>query len=269
MPFRAVADVRCYAFDTFAAHVGVTNVSTTRHTGVSPPPYDTLNLGLSTGDAPENVAANRARLSALTGGDADALVFCGQVHSDTVGVVSRADAGTRLDATDAVVTDVPELPLLILTADCAGVSLYDPIKRVIGLAHAGWRGTAAGVAARTVERMMDEYGSDPGDITAGVGPSIGPCCYEVGTEVADAFHAQQPLVAGHVFTGRGERWMLDLWRANTLQLVTAGVFEANIECARLCTSCRTDEFFSHRAEGRRTGRFGAVMMLHERTKRSY
>ncbi|HER20405.1 MAG TPA: laccase domain-containing protein, partial [Chromatiales bacterium] len=170
----------------------------------------------------------------------------------------------------------------ILVADCVPVSLYDPIKRVIGLAHAGWRGTAAGVAAKTVGRMMEEFDTDPTDLVAGIGPSIGPCCYEVGPEVADEFHARQPLVADHVLlTGEAasagefdhsvneDRYHLDLWRANTLELVTAGVFEANIGVAGICTACNTGDFFSHRAEGGRTGRGGALMMLHERTKRSY
>jgi YfiH family protein len=282
MPFRTIADVRCFMFDAFARHVEVTNVVTSRHRGVSPPPYHSLNLGVSTGDDRLNVDANRARLAPLTSSEPDALVLCGQVHSNHVAVVGFGDAGRRFDATDAVVTNVPDLPLVILVADCVPVSLYDPIKRVIGLAHAGWRGTVAGVAARTVERMMNEFDTDPTDLVAGIGPSIGPCCYEVGPEVADEFHARQPLVANHVLlagevASAGEfdasvnedRYRLDLWRANTLQLVTAGVFEANIGVAGICTACNTADFFSHRAEGGCTGRGGALMMLHERTKRSY
>jgi hypothetical protein len=282
VPFRNTGEVRFYVHDSFLRHLGVTNVTTTRHTGVSAAPYDTLNLGRRTDDDPVNVDANRARLGLLTSQAPDVLTFGGQVHGDRVAVVGGGDAGRRFEATDALVTDVPETPIVILVADCVAVSLYDPIKKAVGLAHAGWRGTASGIASKTVSAMMDAFGSDPTDLIAVIGPSIGPCCYEVGPEAIDRFYAEQPLVADHVLTpvdfasagsferGVNEgRMMLDLWRANVLQLVTAGVFEANVDVAGVCTSCTTHEFFSHRAEGGRTGRAGALMMLHEKTKRSY
>jgi YfiH family protein len=274
MPFKTIDDLHCYVYDSFARHVSVTSVSTTRHTGVSPAPYDSLNLGKSTGDDPGNVSANREKLSLLTSHDSNALVTGEQVHGANVAMVSAADVGRRFESTDALITDEGEVALLILIADCAAVSLFDPIKKVIGLAHAGWRGTAAGIAAKTVERMMSEFGTDPTDLIAGIGPSIGPCCYEVGPDVVDRFYAEQPLVADHVLAPPGptsalDRRMLNLWRANMLQLVTAGVFEANIEATGICTSCHTGDFYSHRAEAGRTGRSGALLMLHENTKRSY
>lgn len=274
MPFKTVADIRCHVFTSFAQHVGVTNVATTRHTGVSPAPYASLNLGASTGDNAENVAANRERLSPLTSHGAGSLVMGQQVHGVNVEVVTVRDAGRRFEATDALVTDAGETPLLVLVADCAAVSLYDPIKKAIGIAHAGWRGTAAGIASRAVGVMTRAFGTDPTDIIASISPSIGPCCYEVGPDVVDRFHAEQPLVADHALapakpTSPADRRMLNLWRANTLQLVTAGVFEANIEAANICTSCHTDDFYSHRAEGGRTGRCGSLLMLHDKTKRSY
>jgi len=282
VPYRTTGDIRFYIHDSFLRHVGVTNVTTTRHTGVSPAPYDTLNLGAGTDDAPDNVKANRARLSLLTSHGADVLTMGAQVHGDTVAVVEEADAGRRFEATDALVTDVAEVPLVILVADCVAVALYDPIKKAVGLAHAGWRGTVAGIAPKAVTAMMNAFGTDPADLVASISPSIGPCCYEVGAEVVDRFYAEQPLVADHVLTqadfasagsfdgGVNEgRRMLNLWRANVLQLVSAGVFEANIDVAGVCTSCNTREFFSHRAENGRTGRAGALLMLHEKTKRSY
>jgi YfiH family protein len=282
MPFKTVEDTRVYVYDSFARHVNVTNVSTTRHGGVSLSPYDSLNLGRGTNDDDAKVDANRARLSLLTSHDDSVLVTGVQVHAADVAVVTVADAGRRFEATDALVTDVPEVPLMILVADCAAVSFYDPIKKVVGIAHAGWRGTVAGVAVRTVGMMMDEFNTDPTDLIVGIGPSIGPCCYEVGADVVDRFYAEQPLVADHVlsspdFASAGSfegavnegRKMLNLWRANTLQLVTTGVFEANITSANICTACNTDDFFSHRAESGLTGRFGGLIMLHEKTKRSY
>jgi YfiH family protein len=271
MPFKTIRGLRVHAYDSFARHVNVTNASTTRHGGVSPAPYDSLNLGGSTEDAPENVDANRAKLSLLTSHDLESVAWAGQVHGNTVAIVDAGDAGRRFESTDALVTNAVEVSIVILTADCAAVSLYDPIKRAIGLVHAGWRGTVAGVASHAIERMMNTFGTDPTDLIAGIGPSIGPCCYEVGSDVVDSLRAEQPLVADHVLTagdGAGKQ-NLNLWRANTLQLVTAGVFEANIEVAGICTVCNTQDFYSHRATGGRTGRFAGVMMLHERTKRSY
>lgn len=282
MPFKTVNNVRFYTFDSFASHLGVTNVTTTRHAGVSPPPFDSLNLGLSTEDDPDNVAANRARLAALTSLGAGAPIYAGQVHADGVARVGAGDFGKRVDSTDALITGEADVPLMIVVADCVPVSLYDPIKKAVGLAHAGWRGTAAGVVTKTVERMMDEFGTDPTDLVAGIGPSIGPCCYEVGPDVVDAFYSRQPLIADHVladpdtasagsFAGglNEDRKMLDLWRAAALQLVTAGVFEANIDQSNRCTACNPGDFYSYRAGGGQTGRFAALMMLHEKTKRSY
>jgi YfiH family protein len=278
MAFRTVEDLRFYVPDTFLRHVNVTNLCTTRHAGASPPPYASLNLGGRTGDDPANVRANRGRLSLLTSHGADALTFGQQVHGDRVQVVELGEAGRKFEATDALVTDLAEVPLVILVADCAAVTLYDPIHGAVGIAHAGWRGTAAGIAAKTVEKMMDVFDTDPTDLITGVGPSIGPCCYEVGQDVIDRFHAEQPLIANHVLTpagssprpaSDGEHMMLNLWRANVLQLVSAGVFEANVEVAGLCSSCHTEDFYSHRAESGSTGRSGAMIMMHERTKRSY
>lgn len=273
MSFKALEDLRFHVHDSFLRHVNVTCVTTTRHTGSSPPPYASLNLGGSTGDDPSNIAANRARLSLLTSSDADALTFGQQVHGDRVQVVERGDVGRRFEATDALVTELPEVPLVILVADCVAVVLYDPIQRAVGIAHAGWRGTAAGISSKTVERMVEEFDTDPTDLIAGVSPSIGPCCYEVGPETIDRFHADQPLIAHHVLSptesSRSGHMMLNLWRANVLQLVTAGVFEANVDVAGICSSCHTEDFYSHRAEGGRTGRAAGLVMLHERTKRSY
>jgi YfiH family protein len=165
--------------------------------------------------------------------------------------------------------------LAILAADCAVVFLYDPVHGAIGLAHAGWQGTVAGVAARTVEKMTAEFGSLPAQLVAGVGPSIGPCCYEVGDDVTDRFFEADASIAERVFT-RGENSVagtrkkhLDLWRANMLILEAAGVGGGNVEVSGICTSCNTGSFYSYRHEEGKTGRFAGLMMIHGKTTRRY
>jgi hypothetical protein len=161
---------------------------------------------------------------------------------------------------DGIITDAHDVPLVMRFADCVPVLLYDPVKRAIGLAHAGWRGTVAGIGPATVQAMVDTYGSRPADIVAGVGPSIGPCCYEVGPEVVaqvrETFGTTRGLVEPET-EAHGPH--LDLWEANRRALEKAGV--QRIELSGLCTACHTHEFFSHRAEAGRTGRFGVILVL--------
>jgi YfiH family protein len=196
--------------------------------------------------------------------------------------VAAADRGRAFDDTDALVTSTPDTPLVILTADCAAVLLWDPARNAVGIAHAGWRGTVARVVAATVARMRASFGSNPRDLLAAIGPSIGPCCYEVGAEVIDAVVAAFPGDAGELLqhpdmasagsfraSVNEDRRHFDLWRANERVLVEAGVAEANIEVAGLCTSCRTDLFYSHRAERGNTGRFGAMVTIHRATSRIF
>ena len=264
--------VHFYTFESFEAHEDVTAFVTTRTGGESRGPYATLNLGMRSGDDPAVVGRNRARVAALAG--AAAFVLGKQVHGKRVAVVPEGYSGGAFDDTDALITNAVQTPLAVLTADCAAVFLFDPEHRAIGIAHAGWRGTVAGIAALTVARMGDEFGSDPADLVAGIGPSIGPCCYEVGTEVIDAFAdanvemADEVLVdpdlasAGSFRASVNEgRKHLDLWRANELMLVAAGLREDAIEISRLCTACRRDLFYSHRAEKGVTGRFAGVIAL--------
>jgi YfiH family protein len=149
-------------------------------------------------------------------------------------------------------------------ADCVPILLCDPLQRVIGLAHAGWRGTMAGMAGAAVQTMVHDLGCQPGDILAGIGPSIGSCCYEVGKDVAEATFGAFPDSAGLIEATANGRWHLDLWAANRRQLLDAGV--RRIEVSGICTACRTDEWFSHRAERGRTGRLGALISLKERAE---
>jgi len=245
---------------------GVVACVSTRLGGVSAPPYDSCNLSFSVGDDPAAVAENRSRVCRAVGSTLDDLVVANQVHGAEVVVVdgSHRGAGARgtslavADA-DALVTATPGVLLGVLLADCVPVVLWDPQRVVVAVAHAGWRGTVAHVAAATVRTMVDRFGCDPAALRAGIGPSIGPVSYEVGDDVATAACAAYPEVPD-VLHPHGARRTFDLWRANTLDLLAAGVRAEHIECTRTDTFTTTGRFFSHRA-GAPTGRFMAFASL--------
>lgn len=276
MKKHIVGPIEFFTYDSFSRQEGVSCVTTTRAGGLSTGPYESFNLGLRCEDDRDTVTDNRAQLSLVTEAFPDLLTFGRQVHGAGVTVVTgeligsgALEADSAIADTDGMVTDIADVPLVVLVADCAALSLYDPIKEVIGVAHAGWRGTVAGIAAVTVATMNEAFGTRPSDLIAGIGPSIGPCCYEVGGDVVDGLHDRHPDIAGQVITTDAHAAHLDLWTANLLQLTAAGVREDRIEVAGLCTSCHTDVFYSHRAENGRTGRFASLIMLHDKTHRAY
>jgi YfiH family protein len=274
---HAIGPLEFFTFEVFEKYKNVSCCAITRKGGLSGGAFESLNLGLRSGDDPVAVRDNRAQLSLITNAFPDLLTFGRQVHDKNVAVVNGADIGrgatdieTAIPDTDAMVTDIPDVPLVVLLADCCSISLFDPVNNAVGMVHAGWRGTVAGIAAVAVRKMVGEYGSDPADIVAGIGPSIGACCYDVGEEVVDQFNDEFPdLVAAVVQRSEGQKPHFDLQQANRLILMTAGIQEGHIEGAGMCTSCRTDVFFSHRAENGNTGRFGTLIMLHDRTRRAY
>jgi YfiH family protein len=215
---------------------------TTRGGGVSRPPIDALNLGESVGDDPASVAENWRRLRAAAGvGFARVL----QVHGDRVLLADRPHGAG--EEADAVATRTPGVAACVSVADCVPLLLADPRAGAVAAVHAGWRGSLAGIAARAVEALV-ALGARPGDLVAAVGPSIGPCCYEVSPELLarfrDAFGADVAAGAGH----------LDLWRANRRVLEGAGVAAARIDVLGRCTACEPRLFFSHRRDRGRTGR---------------
>lgn len=239
----------------------------TRLGGVSPAPFDSLNVSLSTGDAPANVHENRRRVfeaavpamevfpARLVHGN-DVAVFRASERADWP--VESSDGVRAVEPADGIVSEVPGLAFFMTFADCVPLLFLDRKRGVVGAAHAGWRGTAAGVAVAVVEAMMQAFGSATEDIVAGIGPSIGPCCYTVGAEVAGAFMARGQ---SGCLCEDGPAYRLDLWAANEEQVRSSGVPAANIEQAWVCTSCSVDTYFSHRAEHGRTGRFGACIGL--------
>jgi YfiH family protein len=240
---------------------------TTRHGGVSRPPYDTLNLGLHVGDDADAVVANRSRAAAAFGAELGNLVFARQVHGASATHVTPADAGrgttTEDDAladTDIVVTTTPDVTLVILVADCVPFALVDPAAHVLAAVHAGWRGTAAGAVAAAL-RAMAEHGGRPERIVAFIGPAVAPGRYQVGNEVHEALAAASgpgglaPLVAR---PDGPSHWLVDLVAANRHQLLAAGVASGRI--FESGTTTADPAFFSDRS-ARPCGRFGMLARL--------
>lgn len=233
----------------------------TRKGGVSPAPWSGLNLGGNVGDHHTAVVHNQNLIYQTLNLASDKVCSVWQVHSADTIIVDGPVQGRRWIAlADGMVTNSPGTPLFMRFADCTPLLFYDPVHHVIGIAHAGWRGTVTGVGANTVKTMVRAFGCDPRDIQAGIGPSIGPESYQVGEEVVkavdDYFGTTDRLI--HRNSNDGTAY-LDLWAANRLDLERAGVEQIEVAC--IDTATHTDEFFSHRAEKGKTGRFGAILSL--------
>lgn len=233
----------------------------TRKGGCSAAPWASLNMGGNVGDDPEAVQRNHELMYAALNLNAARACTVWQVHSADTIIADGPAAGRRwLGLADGLVTDRADTPLTMRFADCTPLLFYDPVQGVIGIAHAGWRGTALGVGANTALTMMESFGCKASNIQAGIGPSIGPQRYQVGEEVVAAVQARFGTTDGLICRDPSDGTAyLDLWAANRLDLQRVGVEQ--IEVAGMCTATLTDEFFSHRAEKGRTGRFGAVLSL--------
>jgi YfiH family protein len=251
--------LRFFQFETLAV-TDIAHAIFTRHGGVSPEPYASLNLSVSTGDAQENVRQNVALAFDAVERDPGTRADLWQVHSAQVIVAEHPNGpNDHLGQADALVTDRPGVSLFLRFADCLPVMIFDPRRGAVGVAHAGWRGSLKKIAKATVEAMAARYGSKPADLVAGVGPGIGPCHYAVGPEVVAQTHQAFNGVADSLLSRHSDGYHLDLWSANRAALTEAGV--EHIEVAEICTVCHSDDFFSHRATGGRTGRFGGLIGL--------
>lgn len=233
----------------------------TRLGGTSSAPWASLNMGGNVGDDPENVRRNHELMYEALRVNGDRVCTVWQVHSADVIVANEPNPEQRwLAQADGIVTDRLDTPLTMRFADCTPLLFHDPVQGVIGMAHAGWRGTVQGVGAKTVQTMVETYGCKPSNIQAGIGPGISQDSYQVGEEVVEAVYDYFGTLDGLVERNPADGTAyLDLWAANRLDLQRAGVEQ--IEIAGICTAQNTDEFFSYRAEKGRTGRFGAVLSL--------
>lgn len=257
---QQAGEIPYYQFESFPAERVLHGVFT-RLGGVSRPPFASLNLSVSVPDDRHAVMENCRRFYAAVGVAGSAAVRTVQVHGTRVAAVGPDDVDVVQQATDGLVTGHPNLPLVMAFADCTPVFLYDPVRGAVGAVHAGWRGTLAGICQAVVQEMVDSFGCRPADIQAAIGPAIGPCCYDVGPDVAAATVAAFGESEGLCWAGGDGRYVFDQWAANETALRRAGVEQ--VERADLCTACRVDEFYSHRAENGLTGRFGAIIMLRE------
>jgi hypothetical protein len=237
----------------------------TRIGGVSPPPFASLNGGRRGGDSPDHVRENRKRAASALSISAEQIIWPSQVHGDRLWLVSeyrpRVFGSEDPPEADGLFTQDRGVFLGILTADCVPIFLYDPRRPAVGIVHAGWRGTEKGIAGKAVRKMREAFGSRPPELLAALGPAVGPCCYVVGEEVARAFVERDPQTGPFLHPQGPRQWKLNLAGINRHQLVSEGVAHRNITVLSLCTCCRTDLFFSVRAEGEPTGRQMAVVGL--------
>ncbi len=253
-------------FESFPNSGRIRHAVFTRQGGISPMPFASLNLSVSVPDEKQRVYANRRLAYGLYGRDTDTVVHAHLVHGSDVARVSPRDNGTWVKHVDGIITDDPGCALTMNYADCAPIFLYDPDHGAIGLGHAGWMGSTRDLPGAMVQAMAEAFASDPAKLIAGIGPCIGPCCYEVGepviSQVLAAFTDGESLLLaapqGKAGSDNG-RPHFDLPEANRRNLERAGV--KSIELSGLCTACHTDLFFSHRAEKGKTGRFGTIFIL--------
>jgi YfiH family protein len=243
-------------FDFLCSCSGLVHGVSTRKGPSDDPPFD---LTWSPEDDPGPMSIRLAAAARALTVDPELICCIQQVHGCHALCLDESPAAHPEEPCrvcgefDALITNKPGITLLIRVADCVPILLYDPVRSVVGVAHAGWKGTLANIAGATVERMSAHYGCRPRDLLAGIGPSIGPCCFEVGDDVADRF---RKISAVRNYIHAGEAIRIDLPGANRAALLRCGVLPHNVEMSGYCTACRLDIFFSHRGEQGNTGRFG-------------
>ena len=248
-----------------ADNISAVHAFTTRRGGVSPEPFNSLNLGLHRGDEDENVAENRRRLAAALDFDLNKLVLTHQTHSDIVRVVGAKDAvgfDHRLyPESDAIITNEPGVALWVFTADCTPILLWDSVTGAVGAVHAGWRGTAAKIVSKTVDKMCLTYHCDPKNIHAAIGPNIGYCCFETHRDVPEAMAEAFGEEAKNHIRQLSGKYYVNLKELNVLALRQVGVEDISISHA--CTMCQSDRFWSHRVTKGIRGSQGAVIVCKE------
>ncbi|SHI13079.1 conserved hypothetical protein [Sporobacter termitidis DSM 10068] len=245
--------------------LGTAHAFTTRLGGVSRGIYAALNLGQNLGDEPRDVLKNYGILADALGFDPARLVFSRQVHKPDVRLVTGADCQAPYTPVpyeaDGLVTAEKDVPLIIFTADCVPILLFDPVGCAIGAAHAGWRGTTQDIAGNAVLAMVRHFGSRPENIRAAIGPCISLCCYETGDDVAEAARRLLGGAAAPYLVPKGEKFMVDLKGINAFLLERAGLRRENIDVSPECTSCLSSKYWSHRATHGARGSQASVIML--------
>lgn len=242
---------------------GVIHAFTTRRGGISEGSFASLNLSYTRGDETSRVEENFRILARAVGYKFERLVASKQVHGDVIRIATESDCGKLNNFTldyecDALITDIEGLPLMVFSADCVPILLFDPVRRAIGAVHTGWRGTALGIAAKTVRKMAEVFGCKANDIVAAIGPCIDKCCFETERDVPNAMAGALPEPERFV-TQNGLKYSVDLKEINRYWLESEGV--TDISVSDLCTACNTDLFWSHRVQGDNRGSMASVIML--------
>lgn len=264
-----VSDIELHLFENLSAFDSITHFVTSRRGGYSAGNFQGFNVGFNVGDDNWNVLRNRKILSGATNIPLESFTFANQCHGSNIMFVGNplrgcgaADEKSSLENTDGMITAVTGICIAVQVADCVPILLYDHTNHVAAAIHAGWKGTISQIAAKAIEKMIHCYGSKPANIIVGIGPSIGPCCYEVGLNVYNEFRYTGFSNTDVLIPAQQkDKYFFNLWQANKNQLIELGVKAENIETASICTKCNCEEFFSARASDHKTGRFAAGIML--------
>jgi YfiH family protein len=257
MPFRQIHSLRIFQFEIFS-HCGLTHGIVSRHGGVSPRPWKSLNVGASVGDELERVEENRDRIFKALERDPNSRYDVWQVHSNRVQIVEAPRGEAPPVQADIIMTNRPQVTLLLRFADCVPILLYDPVVKAVALIHAGRKGLTHHAPQAAVKALVEAYGSRPEDLLAGIGPSICPECYSVDEEILLEFEVTMGKEkARRYFHKKEDHYHLDLWLCSQEQLESTGVTQ--IENSRICTAMNLSDWYSHRAEQGKTGRFAALL----------
>lgn len=259
--FTQLATIEVLQFDNLRPFSSLTHFVSTRNKVGEGSAFDSFNICDYTGDTSDHIFFNRQLLANALQIDPDRLIVPRQVHGDKIGIIEAGYFEKKnTEEVDAVITDCKGVCLTVSTADCVPILLYCPVKQVIAAVHAGWRGTVKEIAAKSVAQMIAQYGCDPKQIRAAIGPSISPEMFEVGEEVATAFKqaGYETAVVASPVAGKAH---VDLWEANRLALVRAGVLDHHIEIAGICTYQQDQRFFSARRLGIHSGRISSGILL--------
>lgn len=259
------------SFPALEATGMVSHSFSTRLGGVSEGDYSTMNFSFSRGDRPEHVLENYRRMAAVLGTDMTRMTVSFQTHTTNIRMVTEEDAGKGVirqrdyQDVDGLITNVPGITLVTFYADCVPLYVVDPVHRAIGLSHSGWRGTVQRMGQATLRAMEQAYATKPEDVIVCIGPSICQDCYEVGNEVADAFEEAFGFAAVRslAYEKENKKHQLDLWKANELVFLEAGVRPEQIHVTDICTHCNPKLLFSHRTQGEARGNLAAFLAIRE------
>lgn len=237
---------------------------TTRKGGVSKGAYESMNLGLGTGDEDKNVRKNYYIMADKLGINIEDIVETNQTHTNNIMYVTKNHKGLAMQEpeytdVDGLYTDEKNVALMSFHADCNAVFFYDPVKKLIGLSHAGWRGTVTNIAGKMIKELM-RLGSNPKNLKSAISPSLGQCCFEVDEDVANLFISTNIKYKDFMIK-KGEKYHIDLWKINKFNMIEEGMDEENIEISGLCSKCHNDLFFSHRGQKGKRGLMAGIIKM--------